>query len=316
MKLKLLTALCLLSLATAPLIHAAPVGFSIDPPLLRVQIKPGKSITKIFKIENKQDSDKSVVARLVPFNKSDSQGNPIVDVKNTANWLRFFSLSNSNIKLNEPFIIKGKSSEQLILSITIPETANLEDLYLTLLVSTYDNSLESDLKGSLISATIGANMLISVTSDLNPATILKIEKIEPISGSFTKFSRQYLADNLSPLTFTALVKNSGKFTTETKGIFKVAKNNLPVYLDGVLPQYIISGSERRLLNSDGKNFSFTPTISNIGQHKISIEIKSDNTNTENSIDIFFFPFKATGGLILLTIILRLVLKSTKSKKVE
>lgn len=313
MNLKKIITLCFLCLFVTTPIQAAPVGFSIDPTLLRAQIKPGKSITKIFKIENKQDSDKSVVARLVPFNKSDSLGNPIIDVKNNANWLNYFSLSNTNIKFNEPFVIKGKSSEQLIISITIPETANLEDLYLTLLISTYDNNLESNQKGSLVSATIGANMLISITSDLNPATILKIEKIEPVTGSFVKISRQYLADNLSPISFTALVKNSGKFTTESKGLFRVTKNNQPIFLDGVLPQYIIAGSERKLLNSDGKDFIYTPTISILGQHQISIVIKSENTNTENSIDIFFFPFKASAGLLLLTIILRLIFKS---KKVE
>jgi len=292
-------------------VYAAPVGLSIDPPLLKVQIKPGKSITKVFKIENKESIDKNIIARIVPFNKSDNLGNPIIDLKSKTSWLNYFNLSNSNIKLDEPFLLKGKTTDQLILSLAIPETANLEDLYVTLLISTYDNVTSAEQKGTLISATIGSNILVSVTSGLNPPTLLKINKFYPTSGNFIKIGRRFIADNLTPMTFTATVQNDGLFITETKGTFKVMNKKENIHLQGILPQYIISKNSRILVNSDGNPFSFNPTLNNIGIYNINIDLKSENANSSNSIEIIFIPFKAILGLSVTLIILRIIFTKKK-----
>ncbi len=293
-------------------VFAAPVGLSIDPPLLKVQIKPGKSITKVFKIENTENVDKNIIARIVPFNKSDNLGNPTIDLKSKSPWLSYFNLSNANIKLDEPFLLKAKSSEQLILSLAIPENANLEDLYVSLLVSTYDNVLSTDQKGTLISATIGSNILVSVTSGLNPPTLLKINKFYPTSGNFIKIGRRYIADNLTSMTFTATAQNDGMFVTETKGTFKISKKAESIQLQGVLPQYVIAKNSRVLINSDGKPFSFNPTINNFGIHSINIDLKSENSNTSNSLEIIFLPFKALLGFSVTLIILRIIFSKQKS----
>ena len=293
--------------------YATPVGLSVDPPLLKIQIKPGKSITKSFKVENIEDTDKSLVVRLIPFNKSDHLGNPVIDLKNRAPWLNYFGLSNSNIKLDEPFLLKAHSIDQIILSLAVPEDANLEDIYVTLLISTYDNNLTADQKGTLISASIGANILATITSDLNPTTLLKIDKIIPLSGSFLKLGSRYFADNLSPLTFSAIALNNGLFITETKGTFKVLKKSIVLQLQGILPQYVLAKGSRLLIGNDGNPFSFSPSLSTIGTHTITIDIKSDNSNTSNSIEVFFLPFKASLALLLSLFIIKIIFSVANKK---
>lgn len=291
--------------------NATSIGLSIDPSLLKVQIKPGKSITKVFNLENTENYDKNIIVRIIPFNKTDISGNPIVDLKTSAPWLSYFGLSNANIKLNSPFILKAKTKEQIILSMAIPENANLEDIYATLLFSTYDNSLSNEQKGTLVSASIGTNILISITSSLNPPTLLKIVKIMPETGSFLKIGDQYIADSLTPITFSATVVNDGKFITDTKGLFKILKKSEPVYMQGILPQYVIAKASRELINLDGKPFSFTPTLNTFGLYKISLEIRTDNANTSNSIDIIFLPFKACFALLISLIIIKIIFSLTK-----
>src|SRR5258706_4434533 len=261
-------------------VHASSYGLSIYPPLLRIQIKPGKSITQVFKIENLSQNDRFLVARIVPFSDADDYGNPILNLKSPMNWLSYFSLANSTIKLAEPFTVRGNSSEQLILSLSVPETAPLKDIYATLLVSTYANALDIGYQGTAVSATIGSNMLITISSELNPATILKIDRLKPETGFFFKFCHFYLADNITPLTFSARVKNDGYFTAETKGLFKIITGKeKPVYLEGLLPVYVISKTNRTLLNTQGNSFTSTPTLGQIGLHRAIIEIKTDNSNT-------------------------------------
>ncbi len=301
-----------LFLSNPPLTHAADLGVSIYPPIVRVTIKPGKSISQVFKIDNLSDSDKFFVARLLPFNKGDVLGNPEVSPDSTADWLSYFTLANSNIKLGEPFQIKTGESDQIILNLAVPDMAALKDLYVTLLVSSYNPELDSTSQGSIISGSIAANLLISVTTTAFPSTVLSMSSITPTEGSFLKFGNWFIADNITPLIIASTVKNEGDFVTETKGFVRLMKGDSPVELQAILPQNIISKSRRELKNSNGENFHLNPTLSNFGLHRFEIEIHSDNSNVSGYIEIFFLPLKALSGfalgLALLIIIAKIINK--------
>lgn len=295
-------------------IYAASYGLSVSPPLLRVNIKPGKAISQVFTITNVNNEDKLLVARVVPFSVSDDSGNPSIDLKTSPSWLNYFSLANATIRLGSPFTVQAKSSEQLILTLSVPQTAILRDLYATLLVSTYSNQVGITYLGSQVSATIGANMLITIHPDINPPTLLKISPVTPLTGSFIKFGNFYLADNITPISFSSSVKNHGDFISETKGIFRITdRKENPIYLEGILPVYVIANTQRTLLNTEGKKFSYSPNLSQIGFYQATLQIKTENSNAENSIDIFFFPFKIAIGLFFAVTFLITILRTTKSK---
>lgn len=292
-------------------VSAANYGLSIYPPLLRVHIKPGKSITEVFKIENLSSTDKTLVANIVPFSEADYFGNPILNPRTNAPWLSYFSLANSQIKLGQPFSVAAGAKEQLVLSLTVPDSAPLKDIYATLTISTYENSVDRTLEGTTIRATIGANLLVTISSQAYPATILRIENFYPTEGSFIKVGNLNFADSITPLKFTATVKNEGNFTAETKGVFRVTtKNNRPVYLEGILPVNVIAKSRRQLFNTNGSIFEFNPSLSQIGFHQIALEIKTDNSNTTGTIEIFFFPLKLALGLLLSLVIVVSLVKIT------
>jgi len=288
--------------------QAADYGLSISPPLLRVHIKPGKSITQVFNIQNLSQTDLTLVANIVPFTESDSQGNPLINPKATAPWLNYFSLANSNITLNQPFIVQANATDQLVLSLSVPNTAPLKDLYATLTISTYQNMVEAETAGTQVSGTIGANLLITISSQPFPDTNLRIVNFTPQNGSFFRIGDLYFADNLSPLSFSATVSNEGNFAAETKGIFRLTTNNRPVYLDGILPVNVIAKSKRQLVNTNGTDFEFQPSLTQIGLHQVSLEIKTDNSNTSGTIEIFFFPFKLCLGLVIALLLITLTIK--------
>ena len=310
--------LTILSIATfiflSPVqVHAESYGLSISPPLLRVHIKPGKSISQVFKIENLGNSDKTLIASIIPFTEADSFGNPVLDPKASAPWLNYFSLANSYIKLDEPFIITAGSSEQLILSLSVPEDAPLRDIYATLTISTYENTLDQTLMGTAVRATIGSNMLITISSQAFPDTVLRIENFYPIEGTFLKIGNLYFIDSITPIKLTATVINEGSFTAQTKGVFRVStENNKPVYLEGVLPVNVIAKSQRQLTNLNGTNFEFAPSLGNIGSHKLAIEIKTDNSNTQSTLNVFFFPLKLSLGLLITFLMVFSIVKFTSN----
>lgn len=307
---KIIFFLTLFAFAATP-VGAENYGLSISPPLLRVHIKPGKSITQVFRIENLSSEEKTLVATIVPFTEADNFGNPILNPKATAPWLSYFSLANSQIKLDQPFTIAGGASEQLILSLSVPEAAPLKDIYATLLISTYQVTSDKTLQGSSLRATIGSNMIITISSQAFPDTILKIENFSPIEGSYLKLGNLYIADSITPIKFSAIVSNEGSFTAETKGIFRITtSSNKPVYLEGILPVNVIAKSKRQLVNSNGSAFEFSPSLSQIGFHQAALEIKTDNSNTTGTIEIFFFPFKLVLGLAISIAIIISIVKIT------
>ncbi len=294
-------------------IALAKTGLSVDPSLVKIQVKPGKAITKAFSVENNSDAEKQIVVRLIPFEKSDANGNPVIDVKNTSPLTKYFTLSNTNIKFDEPFTIKPGTKEQIILSISIPEKANIEDFYATLLFSTYQNTLPADSKGTIISTSIGANILITITSEINPKTILKIDTIK-ITSPNIKIGRRVFVDSLTPITYQVSATNIGNHITQTKGTSSITKKNEVLSVQGLLPQYVISKSSRQLLNIDGNpTFIFKPSTLSFGWHSIKTNIRSDNTNSTNSTDIFIFPLKLSIGLFISLFLLRTITRFTKKR---
>ncbi len=296
---------------TATKVHAESYNLSVSPPLLRVHILPGKAITQVYTIGNSDIADQTLVASIVPFSQADDNGNPVLNPQTTAPWLGYFSLANSEIKLNEPFTIRAGATEQLVLSLTVPPDASLGEIYATLMISTYTNSIDQNLEGTALKATIGSNLLITISSEAYPDTVLKIIDFNPTEGSFLKIGNIYFADSITAMKFSALVSNEGKFTADTKGVFRVTKGtDNPVFLDGILPLNVISKSQRILVNTNGAPFEFTPTLSQIGNHQISLEIKTENSNATSTIEVFFFPLKLSLGLLLTIIIISLIVKTS------
>lgn len=287
----------------------ARTGLSVDPAIVKIQIKPGKAITKAFTIQNNSDTKKELVVRLVPFEKADINGNPIIDIKNNSPWKKYITLSNTNIRFDEPFILDENSKEQIVLSISIPENANIEDFYATLLFSTYSNETAANSEGTIISASIGANLLVTTTQQADPKTIVKIDNIQIISPNHLKIGRRIYADSLTPLVFQITANNAGNHITETKGTVTVTKNEEVLSQQGILAQNIISKSTRQLLDKNGnKSFTFKPSMTSFGSHKINVHIKSENTNSSNSIEVFIFPAKLIIGLIIAIVLAKNIFK--------
>ena len=163
--------------------------------------------------------------------------------------------------------------------------------------------------GTTIGASIGANLLITITPDLNPKTILKVNNFKITSQNYLQLGQLIFVDSLSPITFQASVYNEGNHITETKGTVTITKKQETLSVQGLLPQYVLSKNSRQLLNQNGSHiFIFKPNLLSFGRHQINIHVKSDSTNTQNSQDLIVVPIKIALGLLLLFFLLKFILK--------
>ncbi|MEK7165727.1 MAG: hypothetical protein AAB874_02900, partial [Patescibacteria group bacterium] len=246
----------------APSAHAESFHLSINPPIAQIVIKPGKTITNIFTIKNLDTLPQTLTARIIPFTSGDDWGNPHLLPSYNPDWLKYFSLANSNITLNQPFVIESNTSQQLVLSITVPLDAPLVDHYATLLITqTVDSSNQSQI--TRLSGSIGANILLSVSSTDQPSSSIAISEFTVSPSPLIKINATtFLYDNLDPLFFKAKAKNPNRHLVQVKSTIKISSRNSIQSFQALLPTYLLAGTDRYLNASDSSYLSYTPTLTN------------------------------------------------------
>lgn len=306
----LLTVSCLLP----TVVHAQQsIGFSIYPPVLETVIKPGKTITQVFTIQNLSESDKIVTARVIPFIPEDERGSPLLKPNLQPSWLSYFSLANSVITFGQPFNFSAGKTDQLVLSISIPANAKEADYYSTLILTTNTEQAESvsGVSNSVINITIGANLLLSVNSKANPPTLVRIKDFTIIPEDILyRYGEVYFADNLSPIRFRAVAENAGRFLTKIGGLVRVSKNNQAVSLQSLVPLNLLAGSARQIEASPSATIVFTPRLTDIGNHKVELDTRADNSSSHSELTLVLLPIKVTLGSLLGLILLITILKIT------
>src|SRR3990167_7980355 len=89
----------ILYLVSGKIAEAQTLSLSIWPPILEVTLKPGKSISQVYRVKNSGD-DTVVMAQVVPFEAAGELGQ--VKLSSTPNpALAYFSLQNADLDLGQ-----------------------------------------------------------------------------------------------------------------------------------------------------------------------------------------------------------------------
>lgn len=292
---------------------AQGLNLSISPPLFQATIKPGKSVSQVFTIYNNSSNPIKLTPRIVPFLPEDDQGNPSLKPQSNPPWLSYFSLVNSKIFLNQSFTLLANSSDQLVLNIKIPENSPTIDHYATLLLSSQENPTENllTLNQSPVAGSIGTNILLTIASQVAPPTILNIKELKPIETKYIKIGQTYFLDNFSPISFTAKVENLGNHLTEAHGLFQISKKTNIIHIQSLVPVNVLAQSTRELTASPSGKLTFTPKITQAGRYQATLNIRSENGSTQNSINLILIPIKGLLGLLLALLLLKSILKKQR-----
>jgi|GEM_PF-1170048 hypothetical protein len=340
---------------TSP-VSAQTTSIAIWPPLLEATIQPGKSVTQVYRLKNLGD-DTIITAYLKPFSPSGELGHVQLQLQGQSltgdpangrvgtakpeglsllnSALSFFSLLNADLKtLPATFPLKAGQTQELVLKIKIPEDSKLTDHYFTFLFDSNTTGLVGD-SGTTTQATIGSNILLTISDDGQPKLSAKIEefaagqiKVRPFLGASLlrgiypkrseggsdlngdlRFVTLNLLDSFSPISFLIRVKNTGTTRLKTIGQIELKNTfNNPVATLPLREDNILSNSIRKLqTTTDWKPFfplgRFTATASITPQ---------DSTNTiTQTIYFFVLPYKA----ILVVVLIFLGFKAlTKSRE--
>ncbi len=301
---------------------AQQVSLSITPPLLEVVIKPGKSIMVAYQVKNAGDPT-ILSTKLVNFEPKDNMGN--IRLKSDLRGPIRFSLDNADIELERPFFLKTGASQQLLLRIRAPEGAPNGDYYYTLLAETTPQTGNQGIASSHAKATIGANILITVTDsgivEIKPKVIL-FDLLNKINIFGKKIN---IYDSFDKIPLVVIVGNKGKNLIKPEGKITMT-GNFGEKLDyQIIPKNILSESERMVeatpsaeLVFEDRPVSLVVSGFFIGVYRLSTQI----TFGENSpsvfahVSFFAFPFKLLFVLVVVIIITIYIIKRFLKKEDE
>ena len=296
---------------------AQQVSLSISPPLLELFIKPGKSIMVAYRLENSGDPT-FLNLKILPFEAKDNLGN--IRIKSEFEGPVRFSLDNADLTLDQPFFLKTKDSQQILLRIRIPENITDGDYYYSLLAETIPPTASEGIGSARAKATIGSNILVTISNsgnmDIKPKIILFSTKNGFMLG---KNIRVFDSSEKIPVVLT--VANKGKNMIKPEGQISLKGNFGETAKYDIISKNILAESERMIEATPSADLSsriYYPSsllLSGffIGKYSLSTQIKfGENSPTIfGSTTFYAFPFKILGGVLLSLIIVLFILKRRK-----
>ncbi len=310
----------------ATVTHAQQITLSISPPIIQTIIKPGKSILIAYTLKNLGDPAvlKSFVRSFTPKNNLGQ-----IDIQDDLNGPVRFSLDNSVIKLDEPYFLKNGETQQLLLRIRIPDGAPEGDYYYTLLSQTQEPPSSDGSTASQARATIGSNILITITSTGNLELKGGIAQFDILSrfklNLFGKKINVIDSSDYVPVVF--VVNNTGNNSFQPQGQISLTGNFGEKANYDILPQNILAHSQRLLqaapsadINCDGSKKSACQTVNSlvlngffIGRYRLNTDlIFGENTPQLSATTTFIaLPLKIFLGIILAVGITLLIVKKMR-----
>ncbi len=313
----------LLSCVTSYMLHATwinaqQISLSISPPLLKVFIKPGKAIMIAYKLENTGDPAIMSV-KVLPFEARDNAGN--IRIKNEFEGPIRFSLDNADLKFEQPFFLKTRGSQQLLLRMRVPDGAPEGDYYYTLLAESQPPPTLEGVGSAGAKATIGSNILITVTNSGRIDVKGKVAFFDVLSRyTFNFFGNTLnIFDSNDKIPVVLIVENKGKnlFTPEGEIVMKGNFGEKAQY--DIIPQNVLAESQRLMTASNSAEFNRPITLVIpgffVGLYKLSTTLNfgENSPNIFASTSFIAIPFKLLIGFLIALIIGIFIVKRAKDE---
>jgi len=296
-------------------VQAQSLELGLYPPLLEVMIKPGKSITQVYKVINSSDVDLILKSKIIPFQAADEFGGiQLLENQTSSLSLEWFSFQNADLNLGDQFVLKAGGNQQVVLKIKVPENAPENDYYLTLL---FENQLEPmlGLSASQAQIKIGANILLTVSSSGEPLKKAGIEEFS-LDNALFKIGSYSFIDSFTQPRFILKVKNLGKTLFKPMGTITVSGWTQQKYLLDLLPENIITASSRQLrcfstANNQPISCVLTPNWQTkllIGNYQAQVDFGLDKISSDYQTKTQFIalPFSILAIVVFLIIFLGLI----------
>lgn len=310
---------------STPHIFAQQMSLGISPPLLETIIKPGKTIMVAYRLDNFADPA-VVTAKILPFTPYDIDGK--LKIKKEFEGPIQFSLENADVQLNSPFLLESNKSQQALLKIRIPEGTPEGDYYYTFIFETkppigFEGNSNSNTKAS-----IGSNILLTVSNSGNIEIKGGISDFRVIpTFTFSILGKEFsFFESSDKIPVILTLENKGKNFIKPYGNISYNLNSKEQKKYTLLPQNILGESKRTIIATPSAQINCTnnekmcklnPSLIidgfHVGKYNLSLSVNFGEDTPTHYMNISFIaiPLKIIIGTILCIIIIYFLIKKVK-----
>lgn len=269
-----------------------PLNLSFQPPILEIIARPGATITQAYSVTNHDQYQVSLRPEVLPFAPKGNDGSVTYE-NQLQNPNIQFSLQNTDLALDVPFILKPGETKQLVLKIKTLSNIPQTDSYYTLFLSQTDSANLSGTSGSTALGRIGSHVLIanSSTQELDISASVTHLKVSPSLRDIF----------LTPLNFTAQVNNLSDHYFKTDGKLTVYKNGTVIKEFTLQPLNVLQNHSRDIQCADSDlkpvECSLKPPFWP-GAYTVSLESNSASASTT----FFVLPYSLLAFLLFIGLI--------------
>ena len=302
-------------------IEAQSLGLSLYPPLLEVMIKPGKTITQVYQLNNQGENDLVITSKILVFEPADELGNVRIKTDASLAMSDWFSFQNTDLNLGDNFVLKIGQEQQVVLKIKVPENALEDDYYLTLLFESLPE-LTLNQGNTQNKIQIGANLLLTISTTGEPPRKAEIAEFKIKNAWFKIGSWQFIDSFINPLIILR-VKNIGRSLFKPMGTINVSGWTGGKYLLELLPENILTNSLRQSqCFSTDQNQPFPCQLETnwknkflIGPYQVKVTFGLDKISEDyqQTLHFFAFPFTLIVTLLFIILVFYLIKKYSRFK---
>ena len=296
---------------------AQQVVLSVSPPLVEALIKPGKDIIIGYKIQNQGDPV-IVTTRMTSFSPLGNAGD--IKLSKQLEGPARFNLENADVQLGDAFFLNSNATQQVLLKIRVPENSPEGDYYYSLLFESKPQSEMSGNSAAGAKATIGANLLLTISNEgkteingkINQFAVFPQYQFSLLGNIFNIFE----SGNKIPVILN--IQNQGRNMIKPNGEIAIKGGFGEKTSFALLPENVLAQSQRVIhatpsaeLNCGGEdkkicaqNYSVTIPGFWLGRYTLNVDMNfgEGTKDLKDSIVIYAIPFKLTLAIILCSIL--------------
>lgn len=255
----------------------AAYNLTLEPTQIEILLKPNSVFTQAYNLTNNSSQTLILFSSISSWLPSDNQGGVIYQDNSKSPLI--FSLSNTDLKLGQEFLLKPGQKKQLVLKIVNP-SPEISDYYLTFFIN--QKSLSENGHQNL--AKLGSHLLITTGKESSSPSNLAISKLNIIPK---------IKDIFIPLTIDGEIINQGQHYSHIDGQLTIYKNNQIYWQQNLFPYTVIPNSSRLLMCLNSQD-EVTPCKLNPplwpGKYQGLITLNGNSTKYEYPFSIFVFPY--------------------------
>lgn len=230
-------------------VRAQQVTLSLDPPIVEIMAKPGRSLLIGYTIQNQGDPT-AMSIKVHTFSPQGDYGEMTID--NDQESPVRFTLDNTDLQYDKPFFMQSHDVKQALVRVRIPENTPEGDYYFVFLAETEPVPSVGGTSNPLAKATVGSTLLLTVTNSGLTQVKSRISLFD-IKPDFTLhlFGKTYqMMESGSPIPVHLIVQNQGENLIKPQGTITLRGQLGDKKEFALLSQNILADSSR-LIKADG-----------------------------------------------------------------